>query len=75
MKTPAHEYKDPGLRKPLKGHLAIPILLLPIFPIAALDDIVSLPLMMFYMLGPVLSIAKRPPECEACGACIDPAHV
>lgn len=60
------------LRRGMKAYLFIPIALLPVYPFAASDYVVSLPLMMLYMLGigPALTIIRDPPTCSTCGAFI-----
>jgi hypothetical protein len=56
----------------MKGYMLIPIALIPVYPFAASDYVVSLPLMMFYMMGigPALSIIRDPATCSECGALI-----
>jgi hypothetical protein len=67
------EYRHPlRLRRLMKGYLLIPIALIPVYPFAAADWVVSLPLMMVYMMGigPALSIIRDPATCTDCGALI-----
>jgi hypothetical protein len=56
----------------MKGYLMIPIALLPVYPFAASDFAVSIPLMMIYMMGigRALSIVREAPTCTDCGALI-----
>ena len=69
----AIEYKHSArLRRWMKVYMLIPIAILPVYPIAAADFAVSIPLMMVYMLGigPALGIIRDPPTCVDCGALI-----
>ena len=63
-------HRPPRLRVIARGYLLIAIPIVPIFPIMASDYVVSLPLLMFYMLGmgPVLAIIREPATCTECGA-------
>jgi hypothetical protein len=63
---------SPRMRRLMKGYMFIPLAILPVYPIAAADYVVSIPLMMLYMLGigPALSIIRDPATCCECGAFI-----
>ncbi len=67
------EHDRPGLRKVARFYTLLPILLLPLYPIAACDYVVCIPLMMLYMFGfgPVLAILREPPTCPECDAFVD----
>lgn len=63
-------YRHPKLRLVAWGYLLIAIPIIPILPFMASDYVVSLPLLMFYMLGmgPVFAIIRDPAVCSDCGA-------
>jgi hypothetical protein len=67
------EYKHSRrMRRLMKGYMMIPIALLPIYPFAASDFMVSLPLIMIYLMGigPAMAILRDPATCTECGALI-----
>lgn len=66
-----HRYSH-RTRKWVRLYLAMPLVLLPFFPILAADYVLALPMCMLYMLGigPVLVIVRDPALCCECGALV-----
>ena len=67
-------YQHPKMRLVARAYLFMWVPFLPIIPIMASDYVVSLPILMFYMLGigPILTIIQDPPTCSECGAVVVP---
>ena len=63
-------FRHPRMRLVARGYLLFAIPIIPILPIIGSEFTVSLPLLMFYMLGmgPVLAIIREPATFEQCGA-------